>query len=667
MAEKWQFEHTYEWQDLPKKTTGLLREQVCRFLRAPPRPASRKIGKEFIRQVMGTCLHPVYDLHILMANSGDMDTPATYGCILTREGVIEFVACGHTYESKEGEFMHGIMSLKTFEEEYKDRGFVGTEETVLQEIRDNKFALSVKSFEDDFDEDSRIPFKIFVMYANRNRGIPIEVNATAAAKLLKKEIDTIKFAQKIKSHTLLIRRRGMKLVPMLLRESSSIGNVRYPAWREEFCSRLVSDMVINYITPNFPIYVNWAFIPGASEAMFENPGVRERYMRSTAANAAQENLKDAQSRIENENAEAFRELEQKIYSAELLAESGLILSDMALLSVMQDVGVTLGSLPHILEPSPSKKLFTDKWLEKLVFDVCYGCTAMQRHLIHGDLHFHNMTVLIQPAKTREGESEMYITGKKEAYVVPICPVQGYIIDFGQAIIMPSDKMKKKLAKQMGPDDLLAFFREQATRMLKLAHRWMPDYAKENQEKIKALGLAEPEKLFAVLRAVDFISIGRNLAQLFRDSQWYRLVKLAETIERTARQEFSKNLRSLVEGKPTSSHAMNPGELVLRKAFAKFSFDRVADDLREAPPGVVFNLHGEEKFSGDAPSTYPPYANMKDLAKILGTTVDELSTPCDYREAQGMNPASSADLEFYTSRAADKLVDAPENPVGGTWL
>ena len=390
---------------------------------------------------------------------------------------------------------------------------------------------------------------------------------------------------------------GIKLIPMFTREVNQPFDMNLSAWRELEVAKAVGDLVVGYVSPAFAIFNQWTYIERAGPLLFENSAMHERYERSQQMSGSIDELRKSRCRLSldcaaGDNAAALdadlrtyhtEELSAQLYESLEYAQSHLLVSTAAMVHSVEDVGYTLQSWPvHVrreLSVPPSHlSLFGDlDSFARLLFDYVYGAHCLHERLgvVHGDLHANNLTVYLWGRAEREVRGEgsspstyipaytdpimLYVAGPRgeaDSYVFPAAGISGCIIDYSRAILGPA--FRPRLEAGRTPQFATNFYRDQVNRVMRLLHRYAPEYVAANQDAIKGAAFADFGSVFRALCSVDFIAIGMSAALALEgaavtDADERRrcpvapgAAELARQIERAGRTALIGALHEIVE-------------------------------------------------------------------------------------------------------------------------
>ncbi|GFR89304.1 BA71V-C717R [Elysia marginata] len=451
---------------------------------------------------------------------------------------------------------------------------------------------------------------------------------------------------------------GQKLVPLTIRESLQVNNINLAPWREVWIAQRATDLVINSIAPAFPIFNNWTYLDGADRSLFSNKAMHERYARSTQAKAVCINLRHARAAIGSAASTDHRMcgLDAHVYDAIAYAQDYVLLTELAMCSTSEYVGMTVRTIPDIARKSEKValgflRMFSEPAMQaRYLFDLCYGAHMLHTRVgaIHVDLHLNNMTVYELGHQYYDGVQRFtnptiaYVAGPRgeaDTYVFPHDGFFACLIDFSRAILGPA--ARPQIEAESGKAFATSFYRGQVSRALHALDHYVSGFVRLHQEKIKGLLLAEPDTMFSVMTAIDFLAVGRNFGALLREvSEAARApcdkrtlevapegITLAARIEKIALEHLVINLTELVHGS-RPREVRNAGDFILPGAFDEFRYlawagaDPAEASLRPYPLHSatltdVYNAAVPLEYSSTDYARYPPWANFEELGRHLG--------------------------------------------------
>ncbi len=509
---------------------------------------------------------------------------------------------------------------------------------------------------------------------------------------------------------------GQKLVPMFVREAMQPGDLNLATWRELTIARLAADLVLNYLTPAFPLYNQWAYIEGADEALFENRAMEDRYRRGRTVEEATESLRAAR-RVADRDEHSdpnyhLAELSAQIYESLEYAQTYLLMSGAALLHTMEHVGWPLRSAAIAIRRTPNLTpaladvFATRDGVAHFVFDLAYAahCLHAKLGVVHGDLHGNNMTLYMwamagywrtagaAPAVYDAWYDDPVATyvagprGEADTYVFPAAGVSGCIIDFSRALLGPG--FRPRLEEGRGPQYATHFYRDQVNRVMRTLHRYAPSFVAKNEAPLKAAVLANFEAAFPVLCAVDFIAIGRSVAGALLegkqavDTQEVRPftvadagIALAKQLESAAEEIFMAGLRDLAESAGSRKHmpaAVFPGGPLLARVFADWAFPawaaREPQRLKTAQLVDAYNFNNGLRASEIDYARYPPWARLDEIERHLGSyKLTDLFSRGPEPFLEALRPSARPDLIAERLRAEQEKLNGRPAATASSWI
>lgn len=645
----------------------------------------------------------------------------------------EYICMSPTFESRDGEYRHRFLWFKQFEEGYEEHSSILSpiEECLLKAIGRDEVAVDLLFFPESEDkathaaavsyaESSRLGIKALVaalaVDALRARERTLQIHSSPsyvkAMGFLYKKCEPVLKEWSLDTRSALSvfvtgkannehrAQCGQKLIPLTVREALQVGDINFAPWREVWVSRRATALVVNGVAPMFPIFNNWTYLNGVDRTLFENKPMHARFDRSLQAEGVAKSLRDAREQGESAVETDYRmgQLDAHVYDAIAYAQDYVLLTDLAMCATSEYVGFTLRSLPDIVRRSESispayLRMYADPSMQaRYFFDLCYGAHMLHTRAgaLHGDLHLNNATIYhlgnqYVRKRSSDGFEPRYknpviaytVDGKGETdtYIFPHDGWFACLIDFSRAIIAPG--ARADIAAEFGEPFATGFYRSQISRALRILHHYIPDYVEKHQERIKGLLLTDPDPLFRVMCAVDFLAIGRNYGALLRelaehsktDEEKRSLevapegIALAETIEQSALEHLVVHLTDLLSPKRRSAAEIPyAGETVIPAAFAQYRYSAWAakEDLPLAQTTLVdlYNGGAPLKYSGSDYARFPPWARFDELERHLGgikiadVTADRGERPfLESRDLDGY-------LEVLQEQVRRKLNDKP---------
>lgn len=606
-------------------------------------PLISRIVDDFLRQKYNIIIaNTSYNCFTVSVSDDDITTIVASGYCIPGTEKIDFVCFGPTYMSKDGEYRYRTLSADTFRARYEENAEVLSklEAILVSMISENKlFTMN------DFKTKTRMPLMLLSvafaidLYEISYSLQPIHINTNYLAfvkqiqpnfaKISEPELLQIRAAFTFKTAHGVAVEHGQKVIPMYMRELMQPFDINFSTWRELFITQIVSELLINFIAPCFVYHIDWAILNDFYDERFDNKVLRSKYAKSEVAESVVKKLRDSRDVIKDEVGNVMDEFSKEIYEGIEYAQSHLMLSDKALLQILEHRGITMGSLEKI-ETNAPESIFsvcgTFAGFSRMMFELIYGlhCLHTKMHVIHGDLHINNIVITTAPTMGAQvyDSSVMYVAGNVgdvSSYIFRgdyICPS---IIDYSRALFGP--KAHDRIAKMSSPQFATNFFRDQRTRFLRTVHKFSPEYILENQAQLKAAMLTDEARVFAASCAIDYIALANGLFTLFENISSGKsagpvrkfeidpkILTLTKDIEQFSRRMLVRGVEAIKNNTEWSA----PGPLIMAEYFADFAFNRAGATIAKYPVAAVWNINNKLKYSGTDYKRFPAWAQLDKL-------------------------------------------------------
>ena len=343
------------------------------------------------------------------------DKSVIYAVVYFKDDEPKFISLSPSYESSKGEFRDSFIEYSALEYVFKHLGkeLEPLEETILKALNNDKINIDYTFFPGSkpISKDLNM-MGIRLMTAATYLIIYKKTFSQIQQHIHKVYIDSISSIINIDDYIIkndkiyhylfnsgFERPYGQKLTPLSVGEAIHINDISYPTWRELFLAYATSDMVLNGISPNFPISANWTYIEGVSENTFDNTLIREKYVHNKEVISLLNGMKDVYKNSENTvNMEDSR---GKIYDNINYITSYKLLSNIAIARIDEFAGLTLTAIPYtirkakVVPPHYHQILTNIAYFDKFMFDLMYATHVLHKRVgaIHLDLHLNNMTIM----------------------------------------------------------------------------------------------------------------------------------------------------------------------------------------------------------------------------------------------------------------------------------
>lgn len=471
---------------------------------------------------------------------------------------------------------------------------------------------------------------------------------------------------------------GHKRIPTTTADVRAIAE-RYPSTRigrECQIGMRCSELVLNMISPSFPIVYNGFFTENTSAAIYDNPAMHRYYEVNLLCDELKKNLTQMRKMIRYGDADELKTntmatLDELLYKAIQRIDISVITTDASYHWLQEHVGITFRDLPLMI--TSKSNLHFQNYAEildnyeifaKLLFDYIYAIYCMHSRVgvIHADLHLNNFTIHSTARYPRDANgkrTERYkmsymlgILSDDETYMFSACDFIGCIIDFSRAYpldifhINPEvsndpymiDVAREFITSKRIPRDLITKF----TSVFKLR---ITGYEFNIQRHL----IADDENrryMFKVLSLIDCFTIMENILLM---------IKTDEAINRGTVKCDSRILQLLADGlaachnwfedhKATLSEILLsqsknkklpnidwPAHYVIGKMFAAWNVkninmeNRVSNDEVDGTRGVqiddVYNYKNNITYTLKNP---PPFANPKTYYPIISILLPDIA-------------------------------------------
>lgn len=576
-----------------------------------------------------------------------------------------FICISPTFTSRDGEYRKNFISWDTFISKYESIISSLTplfEEAVLDMMTSGLIILTINIFSANSEvgeqinkqvDNNRLLILAFTtalindLWDSVNNGLMQHTNKmylyilTEIAKIYPNLVVTKKYKNFDSVETLRRIQCGQKLVPMYNRDVMQLHDYNLSSWRELAISQLVSDLVLNFISPSFSTYNQWTYIENTNASIFENTAMREKYDYSKKAELSLISLREARNIIDSpEQNYRTEELSAHMYESVEYAQSHLIVSPITLVHTIEHVGVTVQSVSGLVDHAYDASeqicaLFSNHDTAScIIFELIYAahCLHTKIGVIHGDLHGNNMTLYSWGDYSRDKSTYKdpviaYVVGSRgeaDTYIFPATGTTACIIDYSRAILGPT--FRKHLEDGHSPQYAINFYRDQVNRVMRSLHRYAPAYVEKNQSKIKSLVISDFESVFPILCIIDFIAIGVSFGEVITtspklkiDPKFHTFVKKLEDL---GREMLIVGLNDLVESSDVKmKQSVFPGIRIIELLFQEWHFPtwaaREPKRVRSAQLVDAFLFSNEMKYSGSDYAKFPPWGRLDEIEKHLG--------------------------------------------------
>lgn len=412
---------------------------------------------------------------------------------------------------------------------------------------------------------------------------------------------------------------GYKMVPLNMIEAQRPLDIRYSPWREWYICRSLGDLVINQISPGFPVLFDWFYIKNSRKGLYDNKSQYDRMKHSEMAkdilhvlyeaqrgtyfvSEAVEGIEKSQDSIKKWISKKFKKLNDEIGKSIDYGIGEIIMSEVTLAFVTEHVGSTFA---ESLMMSKNKKLHSRMNMcfsssgkghfAKYVFDVCYSlyCANSRMGVIHGDLHLNNATIARSNVKKekqkKKNKSEEKNNERQSGHVLYVLDMDQYafentghfgcLIDFSRGIINPMflNKLHDESIPQSYQNikDERKFREKEIKKLLNMYIRMFPNKEKIREELVVLLK-KNFEAAFKLLTCMDIymfvVRLERSSKRMNIDLGKESFILLRK-ISSMSEKFLNTDMSLLWEDKTYADKILNdewPLRQIIKSAFAHYS-------------------------------------------------------------------------------------------------
>lgn len=596
----------------------------------------------------------------------------------------EFICTGPTYRSQDGEYRGRVIPYSQFLELFNTYSevFQPIEEMILNRMESKRLTFQTDFYYpmncshptkklEEFINNNRLPIKLYILcwfvdfYKIHHKTIENHVNPAyqyiiyqkedipILEQLIKKmtgevsyqllQIKIMDYKQTITDPQLNIieLQCGQKIFPMTVIEAMRPDDINFSVWREIYVNNLVSNLVLNLISPSFPFINNWFYIQNAHAGLFDNVSMHDKFTHSEIATDVSMQLKeiDKYNYVNSNKDEGpldnrFFRLSRSIHKSIVFADSNIRLTDLAMCITSEYVGRTLRDIPMLIVNKEHwfglDLVFTDYDIfSKHMFEFIYSfyCMNSKCGIIHGDLHMNNATIYrLYIMKTSNGQALvkdphiMYII-EDLIYVFKHVGLFSMVIDLSRAIIGDHEKIEHEYSPRFAE----MYFKEQNIRIMHMIYHYFPKLIEKYRDNIENLLLNNFPTMFKILTPVDTFVIMSNIAAMFSvDDAFTRgtipiakgAMKLLSQLATKAEALIVHNLQALIEGRINTPDDIEwPNLVILRDVFKDFIM--TPNELKKSNINVVEVFNGNNDIISDIDdyTTWGPLLSLAGEEKL----------------------------------------------------
>jgi hypothetical protein len=406
---------------------------------------------------------------------------------------------------------------------------------------------------------------------------------------------------------------GYKMIPLNYKEVQEPLQLRYKPWREYFISNKLNDLVINSISPNFPITLDWFYIKNSGKGLFDNKSQYDRMKNSELAKDILHTLYEAQrgtyfattnlktvgkssKEIRQWISNKFKRLSEKIDEPINYSIEEIIMSEVTLGFASEYVGRTVADIISLTQSStvynsilgyPLKENGYD-YFAKYMFEICYGllCANSKLGVIHGDFHLNNATIgslyYLQPndlANKDKKNKVVYVLDDEFQFVFPNNGYFSCVIDFSRSIIDPARYNDLKdislpVTQKFVKDEEL--FRDREIRQLLRLYISLFPTKKRQENELLILFKNNFDAVFKLLTCIDLYMFTIRLSRLLGKINtpiFKKVITLVDMLNRLSERYIASDMNYLINDPKSYGQKIIDNEYpilsIIKKCFPEY--------------------------------------------------------------------------------------------------
>lgn len=348
---------------------------------------------------------------------------------------------------------------------------------------------------------------------------------------------------------------GQKIIPASVYEATRIGDIMFAVWRELYIARLCTNLVLNFVSPSFPLTGNWFLIHNCNAELFDNYAMHARFANSHIAANIISVLKNIDRQTRTADGEflnaKFMRLSHKIHQSFVYADRDIRLSNLGICAITEHVGRTFRDMPALIKRNTPDVLTLRECFEdfdmfsKLMFEFVYAFYAMNSHLTvyHGDLHLNNIT-LMQLERRYDDQYVCYVCGGKN-YVFQQNNIYSTIIDFSRSVIADQQRIESEFGERYAK----LYFAEQSTRVLHNIAKYFPKTL-EQYPQLRTMIATDLPLIFKAMTSIDTYTVCSNIAYMIRSDVDFKHITMPpealQLLDQLAQSSFDMTIKNLTD-------------------------------------------------------------------------------------------------------------------------
>ncbi len=431
---------------------------------------------------------------------------------------------------------------------------------------------------------------------------------------------------------------GQKVFPVTSLEMTKLDNINYPIWREIYITAMASNMVLNLISPTFPLIGTWFYIANTGPGLFDNSSMHTRYKHSGVAGEINHALQRVDAlnydrETKNVLGNKFLRMSKDMHGIMQYASENIRIVDTSICMTMEYVGRTLRDVPRLISGRELKHgtehIFANSHaFAKHMFEYVYGIVCMNTRMgaCHGDLHLNNVTMFrlynfLRWAKDHPVNPDhlhvVYTLANGPTYIFPHFGVFSCIIDFSRAIL----GSKQLLEHSFGVLFTELYLSDQRGRFISAVRKNLPWLMEKYDAEVMHLATDNFTLAFKILSGMDVYTLMRGIETLIETESLFRdkvrvaptALPLVRALIHASREIITRNFHAAMNGTIADADDVEwPCMEILRgPIFADYllTAERMADP--EVIVCDIFNHNNVVKYDFMDPSLWGPLLEIGD--------------------------------------------------------
>jgi hypothetical protein len=414
---------------------------------------------------------------------------------------------------------------------------------------------------------------------------------------------------------------GQKIMPLTISQVENIEDILYPNWAELRIASMVGDLVINGISPSFPIFNDWFFIKGSTVNMYDNQVMHIKLHNSETASEIVKELEQARKNTyildPVENKEIFLGYNMEGLSRAIefpmdFAEEEIVVSTNTLCSLTEHVGRTMADQPALMNDkdysNATGALFSSPtWFSKYTFEYLYGLYSLNIKLgvIHGDLHLNNITLFAKRLVVNYKDGNPHFPNPViiynvhgTLYIYPTTGRTSCIIDFSRSVI---NDISPVIDSRITHNKYI-IINEQMKKIMHIYEHNFPEFYNTYKAELRNALENNYSIVFKLLTAIDSRKLSMGMITLVPKGP---LSEMMEKIKKMSEQYLTVSMLAVFKGHITAIEQMDwPLLNIIKTVYSDYTIEKYKL-LEESTLIDYFSIDNEIQYNTRDYEQFPP--------------------------------------------------------------